>query len=177
MSSIITLNVGGSIYTTTLATLTSSGEGNYFSCLLSDRFPILRDESGHIFVDRDGKSFRYILNYLRTGALHVMAATPTHAALVYSEILEEARFFSLQSLVDELERRIVDIEEHENTPKINVVVTELQRLQRQLKAKAESPTTPFPTIERMTRSGSTPQRSTNHQQQPLTPVFDLNTSF
>jgi hypothetical protein len=171
MSSIVTLNVGGSIYTTTLATLTSSGEGNYFSCLLSDRFPTLRDANGNIFVDRDGKTFRYILNFLRTGALHVMAAAPSQAALVYSEILEEARFFSLLSLVDVLEQRIVDMEEHENTPKIDNVVTELQRLQRQLKAKPMSPTTPsiYP--------GSTPQRPTNHHLQTLTPTFDLNTSF
>ncbi len=54
----ITVNVGGTVYMTTLATLTRV-EGSMLGALAE----ALSDEV--LFIDRDGPSFRYVLNYLR----------------------------------------------------------------------------------------------------------------
>ena len=183
-STLISLNVGGKLYTTTVATLQSGGSNtNYFDCLLSERFPLLKDNHGNIFIDRDGATFRYILNFLRGSALHVTEACPAAAALIYEEILEEAEFFGLTILAEELERRIEAIEEDENTPKIDNVVTELQRLQRQLKIKTPKKNTKL--------NGSTPDGAPSRQRSPAAQsphrtgtattyfpnTFDLNLSF
>lgn len=57
--------------------------------------PIILDSlKQHYFIDRDGKMFRHVLNFLRTGSL----ATPDE----FDEIdllMEEARFFELSPLV------------------------------------------------------------------------------
>ena len=55
----ITVNVGGTVYTTTLATLTRV-EGSMLGALAE----ALSDDEV-LFIDRDGPSFRYVLNYLR----------------------------------------------------------------------------------------------------------------
>ena len=178
---IVSLNVGGIIYTTTRSTLLSADsnqDNNYFTSLLSERFPVLKDDQGNIFIDRDGKNFRYIINYLRGGSLHVTEANPAQARLIFFELVDESLFFGLDLLTSELQRRIEAIEEDENRPKINNVVTELQRLQRQLKKKTpkkrlnegaeqrDLPTTP-------------PELQQQQQQQlPFTPsTFDLNIPF
>jgi len=56
----ITVNVGGTRYQTTLATLTRV-EGSMLGAL-SESF---EGDAHELFLDRDGPSFRYILNYLR----------------------------------------------------------------------------------------------------------------
>ena len=57
----ITVNVGGTVYMTTLATLTRV-EGSMLGAL-AEAFVASDDEV--LFIDRDGPSFRYVLNYLR----------------------------------------------------------------------------------------------------------------
>lgn len=44
---------------------------------------------GYIFVDRDGKHFRHILNWLRDGVV------PTLKESHYSELLREAEYYQL----------------------------------------------------------------------------------
>lgn len=44
---------------------------------------------GYVFVDRDGKHFRHILNWLRDGVV------PTLKDSEYSELLREAEYYQL----------------------------------------------------------------------------------
>lgn len=44
---------------------------------------------GHVFVDRDGKHFRHILNWLRDGVV------PTLKESEYTELLREAEYYQL----------------------------------------------------------------------------------
>jgi len=44
---------------------------------------------GYVFVDRDGKHFRHILNWLRDGVV------PTLEEYQYSELLREAEYYQL----------------------------------------------------------------------------------
>jgi hypothetical protein len=71
---IVRLNVGGTKFVTTEATLLSCGS-SFFSSLLSG-FPSLKDEEGAYFIDRDGGCFAPILSFLRTGQLIVPPHVP-----------------------------------------------------------------------------------------------------
>lgn len=85
---IVKLNIGGYKYTTTQETLTCHGQ-NFFSALLKGKLPIIRDEEGCIFVDRDGEYFKPILEYLRTGELVIPDNMPLKC------ILREAQFYCI----------------------------------------------------------------------------------
>ncbi|GMP98348.1 hypothetical protein CsSME_00046275 [Camellia sinensis var. sinensis] len=50
--------------------------------------------SGYVFVDRDGKHFRHVLNWLRDGVV------PTLKDAEYSELLREAEYYQLLGLID-----------------------------------------------------------------------------
>lgn len=90
-SSIIKLNIGGIYYTTTKATLLSRGT-NFFGPLLDGHFGSLQDPTGAYFIDRNGKWFSPILDYLRQGVL--ILATDMKIEL----IMEEAKFYGVDLL-------------------------------------------------------------------------------
>jgi hypothetical protein len=90
----VKLNVGGVLYETTLSTLRK--EESFLSALFSGRYEVAVDEKdGSVFIDRDGVVFRHILNYLRRGRLVISESDTTLTA----ELLDEARFFQISSLV------------------------------------------------------------------------------
>ena len=62
-NNVVTINVGGRLFTTRLSTLTKLV---YFENLFGKNFKrVDKDYQGHIFIDRDPEYFNYILNYLR----------------------------------------------------------------------------------------------------------------
>lgn len=61
----IKLDVGGAHYTTTRATLCSV-PGSMLEAMFSGRFPIKLDADERAFIDRDGQTFREVLNVLRS---------------------------------------------------------------------------------------------------------------
>ena len=90
--SVINLNVGGQIYTTSLATLTKYSE-SMLGAMFSGRFAAQKDSNGNYFIDRDGALFRYILGFLRNGQLHVPENFHEFGLL-----LKEAEFFQIPAL-------------------------------------------------------------------------------
>lgn len=72
---IVKLNIGGYKYETTVNTLTS-GKPNFFSSLLQNNMPSFKDENGYYFIDRDGKYFEPILEFLRTGEINFSPDLP-----------------------------------------------------------------------------------------------------
>lgn len=103
-NSVVRLNVGGTSYCTTLATLQKEEQS-----LLSDMFGTDGDEirlseilrvlpDGSYFLDRDGHLFRFILDYLRTGKVTLPEVFTEHGRL-----REEARFYGLEGMVQQLE--------------------------------------------------------------------------
>jgi hypothetical protein len=67
---VVTLNVGGEVFTVPLATLLSKDSPNYFHVLLGsdeagDTTPVFKDENKFIFIDRDPACFKHILCYFR----------------------------------------------------------------------------------------------------------------
>lgn len=92
----VSLNVGGEIYTTTLDTLTRCRD-SMLGAMFTGQIPALRDSRGNIFIDRDGKVFRYILNYLRSSALDLPDGFSDLALL-----RREADFFQIRPLLEEI---------------------------------------------------------------------------
>lgn len=95
-ASTIKLNVGGQHFTTSLETL-KKDTGSMLHAMFSGKFDSKPAENGSYFIDRDGTHFRYILNYLRTGRLLL-----PDDKLVRKELLEEAEFYQIRGIVDEL---------------------------------------------------------------------------
>jgi hypothetical protein len=88
---VITLNVGGRRFTTTLKTLTKN-PNTMLAQMFSGSFAVETDRDGNYFIDRDGTHFRYILNFLRDGSCNF----PNHVA---KELLAEARYYKIDELV------------------------------------------------------------------------------
>ncbi|PIK49715.1 putative BTB/POZ domain-containing protein KCTD12-like [Apostichopus japonicus] len=97
--SVVSLNVGGSNYTTSLATLTKFKDSLITEMFTgeSDGDLLQKDESGQFFIDRDGFLFRFILDYLRTGALNLPDNFQESTRLY-----DEARFYRLPGLIAQL---------------------------------------------------------------------------
>ncbi|XP_063601831.1 BTB/POZ domain-containing protein Tiwaz-like isoform X2 [Penaeus indicus] len=92
------IDVGGSIYTSSLETLTRYPESR-LARLFNGSIPIVLDSlKQHYFIDRDGKMFRHILNYMRHGRTLLPDDFSDHDLL-----LEEARFFEISGLVKQVE--------------------------------------------------------------------------
>jgi len=96
-SDFLELNVGGKIFATTVATV--NREMSLLSVLLFGGQQAMNnyaryDRQGRLFIDRDPTYFRWILNYLRDGYL-VTIPSEVHERM---QILQEARFYSLNSL-------------------------------------------------------------------------------
>ena len=68
MNDFVSLNVGGTIYTTSRATLIRFPD-SMLGSMFSDRMPSNRDEKGNYLIDGDGPLFRYVLNFLRRSVL------------------------------------------------------------------------------------------------------------
>lgn len=91
---VVNLNVGGYLFTTSLFTLTKY-EDSMLAVMFSGRHDIVKDENGRYFIDRDGKFFRYILNFIRSNDL-----PPENLAL---EVLKEAEYFCMTKLIEKLQ--------------------------------------------------------------------------
>ena len=95
-SSTVNLNVGGHCFKTSVQTLTKD-PNTMLAAMFSGKFEMKPCEDGAFFIDRDGTHFRFILNYLRTGKL-----TLPEGAAFLKELQEEAEFYQIQGIIDEL---------------------------------------------------------------------------
>ncbi|RXM92722.1 BTB/POZ domain-containing protein KCTD21 [Acipenser ruthenus] len=92
----VSINVGGQVYTTTLSTLTRF-QDSMLGAMFRGKLPLLKDRKGNFFIDRDGKVFRHILNYLRSSSLDLPRD--------FSEmqlLKREADFYQIRPLLEEL---------------------------------------------------------------------------
>ena len=94
MSEIIQLNVGGTFYTTTRHTLMTYQDSMLANMVSSD-IPTTKDAQGRIFIDRDGKLFNHILNFLRNSKLSL----PDNFNVLES-LGDEADFYQIQPMID-----------------------------------------------------------------------------
>jgi len=90
----IRLDVGGTLFTTSLATMQAVHEPqSMLAAMFGGRFELQEDENGHIFLDRDPTNFQHILNWLRNKQLPILTRIEVSALLI------EAKFYQLRGLI------------------------------------------------------------------------------
>ena len=105
---VISLNVGGTIFATSVATLTqypNSMLGAMFDPE-SERPPARKDGQGNYFIDRDPEPFKVVLSFLRTARL----TNPCGCTLEQLEC--EADYFGLEELLKIIRERRKAEDEH-----------------------------------------------------------------
>lgn len=112
----ITLNVGGKLFTTTRSTLVNKAPNSMLARMFSvsnNMCPSDTDINGAYLIDRSSQYFEPIINYLRHGQLI------RDDGINLDGILEEAKFFGIDSLIAELEYLIslrADYADRDNKP-------------------------------------------------------------
>ena len=96
--SVISLNVGGIMYTASLATLTRYSK-SMLGAMFSGRMPLETDTNGNYFIDRDGKLFRHVLNFLRSGQLHLPKGFSE-----LEQLKQEVDFYQLKDMTAHLNK-------------------------------------------------------------------------
>jgi len=120
-SSKVILNVGGEKYTTSIDTLTAREQGTYFTDLFARQWEAERDPKDEsIFIDRNGKLFAHILEYLRTGTVPNNVKSDDS---LRENLVREADFFRLPKLQNLLAKPTFPgttlLESYEHKEKLN----------------------------------------------------------
>jgi len=94
---VITLNIGGVFYATTVNTLLKYPKTKFehLAAAYSGQISILRDANGNPFFDRDGQTFRHVLNFMRDGSLILPGDFQD-----YDMLANEAEFYKIPPLVN-----------------------------------------------------------------------------
>ncbi|OQV12390.1 BTB/POZ domain-containing protein KCTD15 [Hypsibius exemplaris] len=95
------IDVGGKIYTSSLETLTKYPESRLAKLFNGNIAIVLDSLKQHYFLDRDGRMFRHVLNYVRHGRLMVPKDF-TEWALLY----EEALWFAVPGMAQDIEEQM-----------------------------------------------------------------------
>lgn len=94
---IINLDIGGHKFKTSLQTLRSDNSSR-LGVMFSGHHPIIKEGDGSIFIDRDGRHFHVILNYLR-GTISSAEHLPDDKIML-SDLSSEAEYYQLQGLLE-----------------------------------------------------------------------------
>ncbi|KAK1785935.1 hypothetical protein P4O66_017685 [Electrophorus voltai] len=97
----VRLNVGGDLYYSTVQVLTR--QDTLLKLMFSGKMEVFTDKEGWILIDRCGKHFGLILNYLRDGSL-----TLPKSRQGIMELLAEAKYYHIQGLVDLCQHAVQD---------------------------------------------------------------------
>ncbi|KAL4430851.1 hypothetical protein ABPG75_006107 [Micractinium tetrahymenae] len=104
-SEVLTVNVGGTLFTTTRTTL-KMRPGMLANMFGGGMGPGLTDEEGHPFINRSPKHFSRILDYLRTGRVVLPLSL-----VELEELLAEAEFYALDQLAKRTQQALEDCRE------------------------------------------------------------------
>lgn len=103
MGEVVTLNVGGQLFTTHRETL----QGSYFEGMFSGKMKPGQTVNGGIFIDRSGFLFEYVLQYLR----NVNDWEPPSDLSLLKNLRAEAHYYTISGLIELVETTITKTEE------------------------------------------------------------------
>ncbi|KAL7293215.1 BTB/POZ domain-containing adapter for CUL3-mediated RhoA degradation protein 3 [Trichogramma pretiosum] len=118
-SEYVKLNIGGYLHYTTISTLRK--HDTMLRAMFSGRMEVLTDNEGWILIDRCGKHFGTILNYLRDGSVPLPESIKEIA-----ELLAEAKYYCITELAESCEQALLK-RERENDPICRVTLITSQR--------------------------------------------------
>lgn len=126
---VISLNVGGTIFVTSVATLTKYPNSMLAAMFdpKSERPPARKDNQGNFFIDSDPEPFKVILRFLRRGKLGKDLGSCTLEQLEW-----EADYFGLEEVLKIIEKRKKAEEEKEETSRLEML--EMKALEYEEKA-------------------------------------------
>ncbi|XP_044732807.1 BTB/POZ domain-containing adapter for CUL3-mediated RhoA degradation protein 3 [Chrysoperla carnea] len=99
-SQYVKLNVGGCLHYTTIGTLTKND--TMLRAMFSGRMEVLTDSEGWILIDRSGKHFGTVLNFLRDGSVPLPESCKDMA-----ELLAEAKYYCIAELAESCEQALL----------------------------------------------------------------------
>ncbi|CAH0395048.1 unnamed protein product [Bemisia tabaci] len=102
-SQYVKLNVGGSLHYTTIGTLTK--HDTMLRAMFSGRMEVLTDSEGWILIDRSGKHFGAILNFLRDGVVPLPDTVKEMA-----ELMAEAKYYCISELSESCDQALKKLE-------------------------------------------------------------------
>lgn len=85
-----------------MTTLRNEPPPSLFNAMFSGRYNLKPDKSGCYFIDRDGRYFHVILNYLRDRSFNYTSDNPDYIYLM--ELKAEAEFYGLCGLIEKIEK-------------------------------------------------------------------------
>uniref|UniRef100_A0A251TEP9 Putative potassium channel, voltage dependent, Kv2.1 n=1 Tax=Helianthus annuus TaxID=4232 RepID=A0A251TEP9_HELAN len=104
---------GGKEFCTTVDTLTHREPHSMLAAMFSGRHTVCKEsEKGYVFIDRDGKHFRHILNWLRDGVAPIFNLSDLERV----ELLREAEYYQLLGLVDRINEVLNKKEDEQMDP-------------------------------------------------------------
>nr|CAG4651964.1 EOG090X090D [Triops cancriformis] len=130
-SQYVKLNVGGSLHYTTIGTLTK--HDTMLRAMFSGRMEVLTDSEGWILIDRSGKHFGTILNFLRDGSVPLPESKREVA-----ELLAEAKYYCITDLISACEA-FLKKKDHETEPICRVPLITSQREEQLLISTSTKP--------------------------------------
>lgn len=104
--SVVNLNIGGILYTTSIKTLTKESN-SLFGVMFSGQHALKQQPDGTYFIDRDGVNFRYLLNYLRDGDESIQ--TIPNEETVLRDVLREGKYYQLSRMCTLVQKRLVTL--------------------------------------------------------------------
>ncbi|XP_069044477.1 BTB/POZ domain-containing adapter for CUL3-mediated RhoA degradation protein 1 isoform X2 [Lepisosteus oculatus] len=113
----VKLNVGGALHYTTIQTLSKTDNLLKSMCTGSTEATI--DSEGWVIVDRSGRHFDSVLNFLRDGSVPLPETTRE-----LEEVLLEARFYRVQGLVQHCLTALQQRERHEGLCRIPMITSQ-----------------------------------------------------
>jgi len=128
----VKLNVGGALFYTTLGTLTKRSD-SMLRAMFSGRMDVLTDADGWVLIDRCGKHFGTILNYLRDGTISM-----SEGKTELRELLTECKFYCLEQLTHEVEEELKK-KGDELEPRCRITLVTSSKEEKMLISNSEKP--------------------------------------
>ena len=129
VAEVLTINVGGRLFTTTRKTLVSDPESMLAKLFdVDSKFGVITTHEGNPFIDRSGDSFSHVLEFLRDPEAF-QAGFESLTSLDCARLYVEAKYYQVTTLLEFLEQQqdTAASEEEEGAAPIDESVTLLVR--------------------------------------------------